>query len=301
VRPIWIVLIYVSSVFVIGALLAPWLYWGAQSAAPLGSIFQYLASAPFHRYVIRAILGTALLGVLVICRYVGIQTWRDLGFRKNGRSSRQFGAGLLFGFLSLALVAVLAVLFQARYWNTSAPAAKIADSAARALVAAIVVAVIEETLFRGVLYGTLRRGHHWVMALSCSSAIYAIVHFFKLMEWTEPLTWHSGLQLLGQMMQGFVEPATLIQRFLVLLFAGMILALGFERTGSLWFSIGVHAGWIFCLKSYAVLTAPNPSSQVSFWGTSMLTDGWFAALVLLVPLFFLLNSKQVKSAEVRVG
>jgi len=299
-RPIWIVLIYVSSVFVLGALLAPWLYWSAQAAAPLGPLFRYFADSPFHRYVLRSILGVALLGIWIVSRYAGIRSWRDLGFATHRRSGREFGTGLLLGFVSLAVVAILAVLFGARHWNTAVTASRIQESMARALVAAVVVSLIEETLFRGVLHGTLRRGHHWATALFCSSGIYAIVHFFKLVEWTEPLTWYSGLQLLGRMMQGFLDLEMLIPPFLVLLLVGMILALGFERTGSLWFSIGAHAGWIFWLKIYGVVTAPNGSRLVSFWGTSKLTDGWFAAIVLMVPLFVLWDSKRLRTANIPI-
>jgi len=299
-RPIWIVLIYVSSVFVLGALLAPWLYWSAQLAAPLGPVFEYFADSPFHRYVLRTILGVALLGIWIVSRYAGIRSWRDLGFETHRRSGRQFVAGLLLGFVSLAVIALLAVLFGARHWNTAVTASRIQESIARALLAAVVVSLIEETLFRGVLHGTLRRGHHWVAALFCSSGIYAIVHFFKLVEWTEPLTWHSGLQLLGRMMQGFLDLDMLIPAFLVLLLVGMILALGFERTGSLWFSIGAHAGWIFWLKIYGVVTLPNNSGLISFWGTSKLTDGWFAAVVLMVPLFVLWDSRRLKTATVPI-
>src|SRR5258708_38929697 len=96
-RPIWIVLIYVRSVFVLGALLAPWLYWSAQVAAPLGPAFQYFADSPFHRYVLRSILVVALLGIWIVSRYAGIRSWRDLGFETHRRSGRQFGAGLLLG------------------------------------------------------------------------------------------------------------------------------------------------------------------------------------------------------------
>jgi hypothetical protein len=82
------------------------------------------------------------------------------------------------------------------------------------------------------------------------------------------------------MLQGFVQPDLLMPGFFTLLIAGWMLGLGYQRTGTLYFSIGLHAGWIFWLKSYNVLTAPAPGANVWIWGTSKLIDGWLALVVL---------------------
>jgi membrane protease YdiL (CAAX protease family) len=300
-RSVWTVFFYVTCVFVAGALLAPWLYWSAQALAPAGRVFGFLAQQPFHRFVLRSILGLALLGLWPVARYAGIRTWRDLGFWWGRRSFRQLWLGAFLGFVSLALIAFFALLFGVRQWNTAISARHLGESLVRALLAAVVVAFLEEILFRGVLFGTLKRGHSAAMALFGSSSIYAIVHFFRIVEWHGPLTWHSGLQTLALMMQGFIDPQLLVPKFLVLLLAGMTLALAFERTEALWFSIGAHAGWIFWLKIYGVLTVPQSSRLVSFWGTSKLTDGWFAAMVLLVPTLLLWDSRRTRTSHVRVA
>jgi membrane protease YdiL (CAAX protease family) len=68
------------------------------------------------------------------------------------------------------------------------------------------------------------------------------------------------------------------------LFAGILLGLAYQRTGNLYFSIGIHAGWIFCLKLYGTLTADLPHAGSWFWGTGKLIDGWLAFLVLVAAL-----------------
>jgi len=280
-RPIWTVLLYVMAVFVVGALLAPWLYWGTQALASHHAFFQTFAHQPFHRFISRSVLGTALAGLWPVARYSRIQGWREAGLWRAPQSWRHLLHGAFLGFASLATIAFLAIAFEVRKWNALISARHMEESIWHALLAAIVVAFLEEIMFRGVLFTALRKGHTRLTALFASSVIYAVVHFFKVVPWHEPVAWYSGLQVLAQMMQGFVDPQMLVPQFFVLLLVGIILALGFEKTGALWFSIGAHAGWIFWLKIYGVLTVENSSRLLSFWGTSRLTDGWFAALVLL--------------------
>jgi len=66
--------------------------------------------------------------------------------------------------------------------------------------------------------------------------------------------------------------------------AGILLGLAYQRTGNLYFSIGLHAGWIFWLKVYGAFTAGAPHAATWFWGTGKMVDGWLALWVLLFTL-----------------
>ena len=144
--------------------------------------------------------------------------------------------------------------------------------------------IIEEVFFRGALFGGLRQRQRMLSAALVSSAIYAIVHFFQRSIWEGPVTWSSGLELLPRMLSGFAEIEQLIPGFFSLTLAGMMLALAYQRTGSLYLSMGLHGGWIFWLKSYGFLTVPAEGSNAWFWGTNKLTDGWLA-FALLAAMF----------------
>ena len=74
----------------------------------------------------------------------------------------------------------------------------------------------------------------------------------------------------------------MIPAFLNLTLIGVLLALVFERTGSLLFSIGLHAGLVFFLKTLNFVTIPSPHAATWFWGTNKIIDGWAATLVLIV-------------------
>jgi uncharacterized protein len=280
--PIRTVLIFISVVLLIGALLAPCLFWLVQSAAHSSSAFQGLAQQPFHRFVSRSLLIVAIVGLWPMARQLQIRSWRELGFWFSPEAKRQFGQGLLLGFFTLAIVAVLALTFGARRWNFGLSLSALGTKLLEAVAVALVVAVIEEVIFRGAIFGSLRKRHNWITALVLSSGIYAWFHFFRRPASPDIITWTSGFQVLAQMLRGFADLQSLVPGFFVLFLAGTILAMAVQRTNGLWFSIGTHAGWIVWLKIYGTLTVAVPAANGALWGTTKLTDGWLAGVVLLI-------------------
>jgi hypothetical protein len=117
-----------------------------------------------------------------------------------------------------------------------------------------------------------------------SSMIYAIVHFFQPADLTGPVGWNSGLVLLPQMLAGFVDFRALVPGFFTLTLVGALLALAYQRTGNLYFSIGLHAGWVFVLRLYGPLTVQSSNASLWFWGTAKMFDGWLTFLAIAVML-----------------
>jgi membrane protease YdiL (CAAX protease family) len=269
--------IYFAIVFPGGAMLAPWLYWLAHWAGhwrPLSG----LADAPFNRCLDRALLGLALICLWPLLRYSGLQSWRELGFIRQDRAATQIFKGFALGWASLAAVALLALVCGANAFVSTHSAVDWFHLLVSATLTAVIVAVLEEFIFRGALFGLLRRGLSWPAALIVSSAVYSAVHFIKKAESAPVVEWYSGFSLLWAMLS---HPPAMMPAFLTLLVAGSILALAYQRTGALYFSIGLHAGWIFWLKSYHFLFRTS-GVHPSFWGTDTLIDGWLSFLVLAV-------------------
>lgn len=278
-RPLWALLIYFVVIFIGGALLAPWLYELAQHLP-----FPKIAGAPFHRFEDRAFLVLALAGVWPLLRVLGAKSAEDLGIALPYGQLKKFAGGLLLGFFSLALVAALAIGFGERIIVPGLTVGKILKTILTAIGAAAVVATLEEILFRGALFGGLRRFLWWPIALILSSAVYAIVHFLARVDIAGPITWTSGLQLLPLKFSGFVDFHALVPGFFTLTIVGILLGLGYQRTGNLYFSIGLHGGWIFWLKVYSSLTYARPRDVTWFWGSEKMIDGWLAFFVLLFML-----------------
>ena len=283
-RPLPALSIYIGAVFLGGALVAPWLYWLTQSVA---QSFPHLANSPFHRFVNRSLLGLALIGLWPLFRGLGIRSWKEFGLTNPTPNGKRLVAGFSVGFSSLAIVAFAALGTGARMLMDDQ--AHLIRKLLGAALTAIVVAVLEEILFRGALFGTLRRGMHWGLALIVSSIIYALVHFMESARVTGPVLWYSGFEVLPRMLRGLVQWQLLIPGLLNLTLAGVLLALAYQRTGNLYFSIGLHAGWIFWLKSYGIFTREVSGANAWIWGGAKLIDGWVASLVLAPTLIVILR------------
>lgn len=281
-RPLLAPVIYLVVVFVGGALLAPWLYQFAQTGA---ADFPKIAGAPFHRFVDRSFLIVALAGLWPLLRALGAKSVRDMGIIPPYGQFQKLFCGLLAGFFSLAIVAGMTVGFGDRVLVQNPGSHKMVGVIFGAMISAAVVATIEEILFRGGIFGGLRRVIYWPFALVISSAIYAITHFLQRAEFSGAITWNSGLILLPKMLAGFADFHALVPGFFNLTLAGILLGLAYQRTGNLYFSIGLHAGWIFWLKTYGAFTVGAPGAPDWFWGSGKMIDGWLAFFVLAAMLF----------------
>jgi len=292
-HPLRSVTAYFGFVFVGGALLAPILHHWAQIAASWNPWFTRLSEYPFHRFVNRSLLIAALAGLWPFLKSLNIR-WRELGLSARRTEWQKFAAGLLIGLVSLALVATIALLVGVRTLRIDHSATEFVAFVGKAVSAAVVVALLEELLFRGVLFSAIRKAHGWIVALILSSSLFALLHFFerKVPE-TQTIEWFSGFVTLAQMLRGFVDLNQLVPGFVNLFVVGALLAFAYQRTGSLSFSIGLHAGWIFWVKSYSFLTRPLSREVSWFWGTGKLINGWLAFLVLIALFGILLRWKRL--------
>ncbi|MGA3179930.1 MAG: CPBP family intramembrane glutamic endopeptidase [Verrucomicrobiota bacterium] len=296
-RPVRSLLIYIALVFGGGALLAPWLYLLAQGAARHWAAWAALAANPFYRFVLRSILGLAVLGLWPLLRDCRMLSRRELGLANTGRPLRNLAAGLAIGLGSLAAVALLATLCGGRALNFSHTGPEFLRYLRDTALAAILVAILEELIFRAALFGVLRKSFPVAVALLLSSAIYASVHFLQKAPAPARIGWLSGLEVLPEMFHTPPDGLALVPAFFTLLVAGAILALAYQRTGTLFLSIGLHAGWIFCLKSYRFLTRQSPGPARAFWGGDKLIDGWLPLLILAGLLFLMLYSRRPAPAS----
>ncbi len=279
-HPVRALLTYAGVVFLGGALLAPWLAWGVQALAAYHPAFHNLANQPFHRYLHRGLLALALIGLWPLLRDLGVSAWRDVGLVKPAGQGRYLFCGFALGFASMAGIAVAALAAGAREVNGAVSAGQLVEKASGAALSALVVAVLEEILFRGAIFGAMRKAFRWPSAMVISSAIYALVHFFGQPPAPAEIQWTSGLVLLPGLLSGLVEMERLLPGLFNLMLAGALLAIAYHYTGTLYLSIGLHAGWIFWLKSYGFLTRDATNASAWFWGTSRLIDGWLALGVL---------------------
>ena len=297
VRAAGLLLCYLVGVFATGALLAPWLFHLAQWAVGEFPALQPLASQPFHRYVNRSLLVVALAALWPLLRALDLADRRSLGFASPLAARRPLALGLALGFGSLLLAAVLMAIAGVRGFNSSLAAPVLLKLLVSATLTALTVAMLEELLFRGVVFGALRRVWPLWPALLLSSALYSAVHFLARVAHTGSVEWTSGLTLLPRMVGGLAALDTLFPAALTLVLGGVALGLAYERTANLWFAIGLHAGWVFWLKVFKTVTSSGATAPTTFWGTEKLLDGWLACLVMAAVVAVVARLPQTQPQE----
>jgi len=149
---------------------------------------------------------------------------------------------------------------------------------------ALVVPLIEEWLFRGLLLGLWLRFARPLSACILTALFFSFVHFLKLPDGAEvanPASMLAGFELLGKILYHFTEPLFFITDFAALFVVGLILAMARVRTRALWFSIGLHAGWIAAFKGFNLLYRSVEKHPFHPWGVGdTLRSGLFPMLTL---------------------
>jgi membrane protease YdiL (CAAX protease family) len=232
--------VYFATVILVGALVAPFLYWSAQILARQGPL-HFLAQFDFEVFFHRALLVGALIFFWPLLRSVRVRRLTDVGLRVNEHRWRDLITGFVAALLPLALCGVALVAAHVYSLRSTVDWTAVA----RTVAAAIAVPCIEEVFFRGLILGILLRSGRKYLSMFLTSALFSIVHFLKAPEGTSPVvTWTSGFQSITHSLAQFSEPTLVLAGFTTLFLIGWVLADARIRTASLWLPIGLHAGWI---------------------------------------------------------
>jgi len=238
------ILLYLAATVLIGALLAPPLFWMAHAAAGHlhnARLTAFLAKTDFPRFFDRAIMIAALALLWPLLSALRIENFGyDLGLVRDRRGWRRLAAGFAVALVTLLMLGGILTftgVYQLRWHMEYGKLAKLA-------VATLTVSVLEEILFRGALQGVVRKTTVDGFAMLSVAVLYAAVHFLKPGTSPAEIRWWSGLALLPDTLWQFRQPALLLGGFTTLLVVGLILGYARDRTRSLWMPVGLHAGWV---------------------------------------------------------
>jgi hypothetical protein len=198
------------------------LFWGAGRVlwalcATVGGRIAQLATFP-------VLLGAALLAGWGMLMLADRRRPGALGFALEPAAVRDSVAGLGIGGAMLgAAVALLAVASMARWVADDGTMPEYVAALATSLVFFAVAAAAEEVMFRGYAFQALVQGIGVWPAVLISSVLFAALH-----GGNPNVTW-----------------VALANIFL----AGVMLAVAYLRTRSLWFATAVHLGWNWTMAS----------------------------------------------------
>lgn len=242
------ILLYLAATVILGALLAPPLFWlahGAAAGLESARLTAFLAKTDFERFFHRSVMIVALALLWPLLRALRIRDFgQDLGLARDRRGWRRLIAGFLAALVTLLILGGILIFTGIYRVRAHIPIEKLAWLP----VTAATVAVLEEFLFRGALQGVLRKTTVDSFAMVAVAVLFAIVHFLSP-HGTPPgaaadVQWWSGLALLPDTLDQFRQPALLLGGFTTLLLVGLILGYARDRTRSLWMPAGLHAGWV---------------------------------------------------------
>jgi membrane protease YdiL (CAAX protease family) len=169
-------------------------------------------------------LGSALAAGWGMVTFVDRRRPGALGFALDPAAAKDSAAGLgIGGAMLVAAVALLAVAKMARWVADEGSMPEYVAALATSFAFLAVAAAAEEAVFRGYAFQALVQGVGVWPAVVGSSALFALLHA------NNPN----------------VTPVALANIFL----AGVMLAVAYLRTRSLWFATAVHLGWNWTMAS----------------------------------------------------
>jgi membrane protease YdiL (CAAX protease family) len=213
------------------------------------------------------ILALELVG---LSRHLGLRTKRDAGFGLP--MDRFLKVSLVFGLIGIATASVGAAFLLVTHLRVSAnsPFTASVPGMLRLLLIAsssgIAVALIEETVMRGVMHTAIEREAGPVTAALTTAPLFAILHFFaKARIPPEQVDWASGFDLVLRFFVPLSHPALVFDAFLAWLAVGLILSLTRVFTGNIAVAIGRHAGWVVVLRVLQETTVRGGGTAYSAW------------------------------------
>ena len=239
-------LLFLFIALAVAAVLSPWVAVLWNSVIDSRPKFSEIFGGVF--------IATASVLILSVRSLLRLQFLREAGLGPLGQGYPD----LLRGFaVSVASIAVLGLLMSIAGIFTPGFFHTFNDSlrwSVKALMTALMVGFFEEVFFRGMLFKGLLEDTRRATAFAAANLFYAAVHFPKPPEkfavsGLDPL---AGIRFLQQTLQPFLNPAEILPGLIGLFVISLVLSYAFFRTRALYLSIGLHAGWVFALRTMRV-------------------------------------------------
>ena len=198
---------------------------------------------------------------------------------------RQFACGVALGFLSMLPVSWAMVCLGVRPLLETLDGAVLRSAVLAGVGSGLVVGLLEETLFRGLIQGAVtRQGSQRAVGVVAVAVLFASLHFLANTRIPhDAVTPWSGLELLRGTFSAFAQPSQMIDAFLALFGVGLLTGMAREWTGNILFAAGLHAGWVFVMRATIGVTRLATESP-NAWMLSQHDGytGWLVAFFIVI-------------------
>ena len=208
---------------------------------------------PFSRIFDRFFMISGIVLFFVCRRFLQLGSLKEVGLSPRTQAVKDVSMGAGLAIASLAALTLLMSLTDVFTPFFRLSASETLSRCGRALLAAVSVGFLEEVFFRGIIFKGLLQDMRPVRAYLLANLFFSAIHFVQpadeeVLSGIEPL---AGFRHLIRSFGPFLNPE-LLPGFFGLFLIGAVLCYAFQRTGTLYLSMGLHAGWIFSLKTFGV-------------------------------------------------
>jgi CAAX protease family protein len=289
-RAIIVFFLFIVFAFLIGAVLA----------YPLKLLLDPALGLAFRKYLTYATLISGLIISGIYLQHYNLLSLNAFGY--NGKAIK-FLSGTLNGFvygLSIMLL-IEVVLFLLGIHELDSTRNYTLDVISlvlfKAIVVGLLIAFVEESIFRGALFTGLYKQTGAVIATFLSSLVYATVHFIRYRDLPADIDigWFTGLTMMPEAFRRFHE-WSILDYFLTLFIFGVLLALLRLKHKSIATCIGVHAGIVMLIKTSDYFTNRTHNSSYDYLVSQYnSTFGWISfIMIFLVTLFYFVKLQKIK-------
>lgn len=257
---------------------------------------------PFRQILTRSTQLFLVLSIFPIMAYLKVNK-EELGFAPIGVLSKQLLQGFGLGFI--VLIPVLVVLYflkvtvyKGQFWTVGL----MINAMTMNLLVALLISVIEETLFRGIVLVGLKRKLPVIAAIILTSTYYAGLHFLSIKTnlAVQDITISSGFLMLGEAVGNLFRLAS-VPAFFALLMVGIFLGvLRTQKKISLGLCIGCHTSWVWLIKINKKLFNTDFSAQYHYLVSSYdgiigpLVGGWIMIVIVAYFAYQHINRSKIE-------
>ncbi|MDD1638197.1 MAG: CPBP family intramembrane metalloprotease [Methylococcaceae bacterium] len=270
----------------------------AYSLAPLLILLAIVSTACLLGYPVTLVLGDPsilrkiihrltqiflVLSIFPAMAYLKLKK-EDLGFTAKSVFLKQLQQGFGIGLVTLMPIFIILYVLGVNVADTSQPwtVGFMAEKMIMSLLLALLIGVVEESVFRGMLLAGLKKNMPVFAAILISSAYFAALHFLdsKTEIPRQQLNVFSGFILLGEAIENVLNPKNASAFFSLLMVGAFLAVLRTQIKESLGLCIGCHAGWVWQIKVSGSLFNTDYSSEYLYLVSSYnyvvgpLVTGW---------------------------
>jgi membrane protease YdiL (CAAX protease family) len=243
----------------------------------------YLANKPYPRFFDRSRWLCVLLLLPYLFWQCRISSFKAVGFAKPILST--IGLWFAYGVGMIVIIYGGSLALGAIQLRPEASFSNALGNIDDAILAGIAIGLLEEIVFRGLVFRMFYTAIAPISAIIASSAFFAILHF-RASPNELGLIAPGDVGIAEGLSIAWETIASLVTQFdftylAAIFLVGILLHQTFLLKGNLWACASLHAGWVFTIK---LVSSSFQTSELAneFTGTTRVADGYWVIIVLAI-------------------